>query len=1577
MHPTPTTTEAEERIRMTRRPQSAVPFLGLIRGTVLTTLAVLLLTLLTFAPAAHAKQAVDFFGGAGALGGQFTDPNGVAVNDSGAGPADAGDVYAIDSRCCQGGSSGNRIERFGRDDGGTPGNTPAATADDTYFFISAWGADVVSDGGTGDLGDAADANYEICTLAAQCQFGVPSGGNGTAAGNGALDFTDFNAGAVAVDQDTGNVFVTDAENHRVSVYDGTGVFLRSFGFDVAASGPGDTGSGYEVCVAADGDVCKAGVSGSGAGQLGTGARGIAVSAPAANPTTGTVFLADSTNHRVNTYNLDGSGPASIGSAAEFDAQETSNPKSVAVDSRGILYADNRINRSLDGGGNDFRILRYDTVDANRGGIGFLAPLRSSISENQRLNRDATAGQYRLTFNGDTTADLAFDATPQQVRAALEALPSIGAGNVAASGFIVRFTNDLANDDVAQLVVSNGTTPLTGTIDVTTIFDGFGGGGANEVQEVTVAATAGTFNLSFDPDGAGPQPSETTIDIPFNWLGGGGTFAAQQAPIDTVQEALHALPSIPPDSVRVEGGPGDASGSTPYRITFSKALGARDVAQLSVDGSGLSGGAGASVATVIPGQSGLLPNGTEGLAVDPDTDGGGPDTDALYVGRGDIIQQFGPLNDPGLSAPPSADDDRHNTNGAISSINSIAVEPTIGRLYAAAGLGDGRGVYVIDTTGPPPTASLDSVDNVTATCADLHATIDPNGPPLLTYHFEYSDDGGTSWDSAPEVTLGIQTDPQAIDETFCPAPIGLSPNTDYLVRLVATRRFAAPLTTAALPLRTDPAPPLAETAGAPVRTTTTAQINGRVIPRNSATTYHFEYGEQGPCSANPCALTPSGSAGSGDQAKLVAEELRGLTPDTTYHYRLLASNGVGAPVPGADITVHTRASDVLPGQSDTFPGPPGSDRAWEMVSLAESSGNPIGAFYTDAFSDDGSRAVYGIAGGTPISPTGTFVNPHFAQRTPGGWQTDPVLPPRDQLAGSFWSSIHGSDDLSTMVSANEGNDSGIQEFELWRLTPGSSPTLLHRAPGPQPQFSLSADGTRAVAFLGGAPDPAYPAARAASFYDVSSGTPQLLSLLPGDVLGPCAARQLDSVGASDRNWISDDGSLVYFATDPTAPCVSSATDPRQLYVRDLLAGETRLISGPPLTGPECGAGLVKAIPGAAFFATKNRLDLEDAEPANCDGEGANDVYRYDLGDGSLDCLTCIAPGFSVGINGDSPSSIAVAEDGSRLYFTSGKRLAPGAPPDGQGRVYRIDVASGNLAYVARRGNIGTAQSSVALSADGSILVFASDDASLNPLGGTSDNGGGTQYYRYSDADRSIVCISCPQDGSPPLEELSGSLHKITDGGFNNNRALSADGGTLAFVTTTPLHGADQNTPASGDLFPGTDVYEWRDGRQILVSDGLTSWAVAPLVEGVDADGTDVFFDATAAYTPDAPDDLYRLYTARIGGGIEFPPPGLPPCDLNSGACEGPASSAHDFSGAGTAAFEGQGDPRDPFPRDCSAASERAAKLDRLAQALRESARRANPGRAKALRRKAAKLSRQAKNARGSARSCRRANRRAAG
>ncbi len=1380
----------------TAPPPSSLRSLPLL-ATALAALAVLLI----FVPSAQAsKQAVDFFGGEGTLGGQFGfDRGGVAVNDTGAGPANPGDVYAADPR-------NNRIERFGRDDNGTP----ASTADDTYFFISAWGAGVDSsiDG----------TDYEICTIAPDCQAGTASAGNGTAAGDGALG-ENLPPGGVALDQDTGELYVSDDGNNRVNVYDGTGAFLRSFGYDVDAT---TAGTGYEVCPAAD--VCKAGLTGSGAGQIGvpfeeSAAQGIAVSTADGNPATGTVFLADAGNRRIDTYGLDGAGPSSFGSGHFPDNGFSSQiePTAIAVDSRGIVYI-------AAGGRRDQqnpRIERYDSQNADGGGVGFLAPILSPQDEKQILSMNATAGQFRLSFDPDgagpqppeTTGDLdvtdpLYGADPHQVSAALQALPSIGPGNVSVVGntglgkliprtgdetLEITFTGALANTDVEQLVVSNGATPLTGSIPVTTLFNGH---------------------------------------------------------------------------------PGLASSEPVFA-----------------------------------------------LAVDPDEDGAGPETDVLYAARGLLIQQFGSLNPPGLAAPPAAIDDTHATSGAFDQGEGLAVEPSTGRLYATANGKAGQGVYVLDLTAPPPTATLDSVSAITAHSADLHATIDPNGPPATRYHVEYSTDG-VNWLSAPEVFLGVQETPQTVNATLEPPPLGLSPNTLYHVRVVAGRKFATPIVSNELTFTTAVAAPLVETAGAPVRTTTTAQLNGRVIPNNSVTSYRFEYGTDETYGQ----LTPSAPAGSGELTELVGEEIEGLTPDTTYHYRLLAENGVGSPVPGADMTVRTRASDQLPGQSDKFPGPPGSDRAWEQVSIGDSSGNPVGA--TEGFSDDGNRALYGIFGGTPISTTGSFLSFYFAERSPSGWQTRLISPPRDQLAGTKWFGLLGPDDLSTMVVLNVGSDTGATRRALWRLNPSGSPAKLFEPLAPQQldssfgtlsgPFGISADGSLAAAFLrGGTLDPAYPVASAnANVYDVDSVTPKLLSLLPGNLISPCGLSHAVS-GSPDSHWISADGSLVYFGSQGAGPCGLGGA-PSRLYLREVEAEQTKLVSGPPLSGPECGARLIRGTPGTAFFATASRLDPADGEPASCNanaGGANNDVYRYDSGDGSLKCVTCAIAGFNLGVEGEDSSQIAVSEDGSRVYFTTKKRLLPGAPPDGQRAIYRLDVAGGELAYVAPIAgeNIGTDNNSIELSPDGSTLVFSSKLAALNPLGGVSDNGGSRQYYRYDDTDRSLICASCPQDGSAPVGEERFSFFIFSsERGQSNKGVLSEDGKTFAFSTPTPLVGADQNTPGAGqNPEHGGDVYEWRDGRLLLVTDGLSnrsliSGLVAMVsVDGITPSGRDIFFDAPAQYTPDAPDANRRLYDARIDGGIEFPPQ-PPPCSLEvcqgtpKGAPEEQEPASRNFSGSGNVA-----------------------------------------------------------------------------
>lgn len=1333
------------------------------------------------ASASAAKEVVASFGSEGTAGGAFSSFSSVRdgdtdVNSSGAGAADPGDLYVGDT-------DNNRIQRFGLNDHGTP----SEPYDDTYEFFSAWGADVDGGNGTG-------SDYEICTVAAACKAALASAGNGDTGGNGGLSRPQ----GVAVDDDTGEVFVVDGDNNRVNVYEGDGTFLRAFGFDVVAFGPDDAGAGFEICIAAAGDVCKEGISGSGPGQLGSDgffgmAEGIAITPADGDPSTGTVFVADGVNARVNTYSLEGATLGSFGSTSEFVANRP-RPSKVAVDSRGIVYADTFLNGES--------LVRYDSQNANGDGVGFLEPI----------------SPYTVVVSGGTSP----------------------------SPYTLTFTGSLRRQDVGQITVSSDADqPLTGGgAAVSTITQG--SSSENEVQQLTVSATDGYFHLTFE--------GQTTEKI-----------LAQASP-ETIAEALSKLASIP-------------AGPLPTEPI----------------------------------------NGNTGLEVDPDTDGPGGDSDILYVLRtvrgGKVFNtppkssviQFGPLNPPGLTVAPATNDEVHGKSIGFSYAASLGVDPARDRLFVASSyptaIGfSGTHVYILGEAGGAPSVSLDSISEITSTSAKINGTLNPNGPPPVSYRLEYSLDGAT-WVNVPssETAVGTQDTPQAISVVLDPPGSGLLPNTTYHVRIAATKVFNPPIISAPLTFTTAPAGPQVETVGSPVRTATTAQLNGRVGPRGLATTYHFEYGSEGPCDANTCTSTSSRSAGSENVIQLVTEEVTGLQPGTTYHYRLVTENGgQTGPSFGEDMTVTTRSSDA-PLSHGRFPGPPGSDRAWEQVSAPDTSGNPI--LYSQGFSDDGNRAIYRPAGGVPGSSTGSFLGFAFAQRPPGdhprdGWQFNAVQPPRQELSGERWIATSASDDLSSLFAVNmdfaEGGN--VKPLLFYRMEPSGSYTkLFSTTTEPIVRTAISEDGSRVVIVREGS-DPGKPS-EGRQIYDISDGSPSLVNVLPGGATcgssiafrSPGLTLPADAT-RHDDHWVSADGSLVFF----------ECADPTGLYVRDLEGETTAQIASQ--------ATFIKSTPGAAFFSTSASLDTNDF--------GGADLYRFDLTTQERRCVTCVIDNFQTDAAGT-----AVSEDGSRAYFKSAHALLPGAPANG---LYRVDVETGQLSYVAAIGSarVGDDRAEAqAINSDGSVVVFRSNDPSLNPLGGGSDNGGTFQYYRYDDTDRSLVCISCPQDGSVPLSDVEGRLGDRGLAGESgpNMTPISADGSMVGFVTATPLVNADQNAPPSGDLRRGADVYEWRDGRPLLVTDGLTDWTDAtvtdspPRMVGLTPSGRDLFFIASAQLTPDTLERSFRLYDARIGGGMDFPPP-LKPCPLE--VCQGTPRGTPEERAPSTGVFTGPGNVKgQPAARRC--------------------------------------------------------------
>src|SRR5205814_4555822 len=98
-----------------------------------------------------------------------------------------------------------------------------------------------------------------------------------------------------------------------------------------------------------------------------------------------------------------------------------------------------------------------------------------------------------------------------------------------------------------------------------------------------------------------------------------------------------------------------------------------------------------------------------------------------------------------------------------------------------------------------------------------------------------------------------------------------------------------------------AAPSVVTGAASALTQTSATLNATVNPNGGAVSdCHFEYGSTSAYGSSvPCASLP----GSGTAAVAVSAEVEGLAPNSTYHFRIVASNegGTGS---GEDPTVTT-------------------------------------------------------------------------------------------------------------------------------------------------------------------------------------------------------------------------------------------------------------------------------------------------------------------------------------------------------------------------------------------------------------------------------------------------------------------------------------------------------------------------------------------------------------------------------------------------------------------------------------------------------------------------------------------------
>lgn len=265
----------------------------------------------------------------------------------------------------------------------------------------------------------------------------------------------------------------------------------------------------------------------------------------------------------------------------------------------------------------------------------------------------------------------------------------------------------------------------------------------------------------------------------------------------------------------------------------------------------------------------------------------------------------------------------------------------------------------------PVVSTGTATAITSTSTTLNGTVNPEGQ-ATSYYFQY---GTTTSYGSETATAAAGSGTASVNVSV---PIGsLVPQTVYHYRLVATNASGTTLgadVSFTTPRR--PSPVVATRHPSNV-TQTSATLTGTVDPEGEATSYVFEYGT----TAAYGGRTPTGSAGPGTTTVSVSATLGPLAPNTTYHYRLVASNAAGttyghdvsfktAALP-AGVTIAASPGTVVFGQPATVSGrvlPPRPSRVAVTLQSAPSTAGPWTDTATSTTTTSGAYAF------RPTAPT---------------------------------------------------------------------------------------------------------------------------------------------------------------------------------------------------------------------------------------------------------------------------------------------------------------------------------------------------------------------------------------------------------------------------------------------------------------------------------------------------------------------------------------------------------------------------------------------------------------------------------
>ncbi len=523
-------------------------------------------------------------------------------------------------------------------------------------------------------------------------------------------------------------------------------------------------------------------------------------------------------------------------------------------------------------------------------------------------------------------------------------------------------------------------------------------------------------------------------------------------------------------------------------------------------------------------------------------------------------EYGTSTSYGQTAPCSPATPYAGVTNVSASLSALQQETTY-HFRVAASNSNGVVSYSSDQTlTTPAVAVTGQASSVAGKSATLNGTVDPDGTTITDCHFEYGPTASYG-QSQPCASTPSGSSPVAVSADIT----GLPENTTYHFRLVAANSGGS--YTGSDETFTTLTIPLIDAAYTTNLTESSVDLNAQINPMGFDTTYHFEWGTS--TSYGNSVPVPDADIGPGSSDVSVSQHLSGLSANTTYHWRVVATNSIGTTF-GQDYTfIFQTAAPFGVGcsnqalrveQVSTFLP---DCRAYEQVSPVDKDESDVKNSFKNGYvhqqaSVDGERVFYESIGALPGSPKNTLYTQYLSSRGASGWSTQAVDLPATLVNApgenvDEYTIVPLSPDLSTgLIRSENALVADAPGPEIWNLYVGhlltGSYELVSDVNPPHQKgngfavqpVAASTDFSHVLFYADDALTPeAPPNPLGLELYEWSEGQIHLVGLIPtsstsctGSQCTPAASGTL--AGGGNQKWkthtISADGSRVFFTAD---------------------------------------------------------------------------------------------------------------------------------------------------------------------------------------------------------------------------------------------------------------------------------------------------------------------------------------------------------------------------------------------------------------------------------------------------------------